>query len=328
MSRPDPTPAAQAADKLRTGLIYSPRYLNHITGEGHPERPERCRAIVDALREAGVEKHLVKIEPRLADAEDILRCHTADYLRLAENEIHWGVSELSTGDTNVCEASFDVSVLAAGGVLAAVDAVIESKVHNAFCVVRPPGHHATANRGMGFCIFNNVAIGARYAQKKHGVGRALIVDWDVHHGNGTQDIFYEDGSVFYFSTHQSPWYPGTGNPDETGAGAGKGCTLNCPAPAGAGHGEIFGAFTERLVPAMKKFKPEFVFISAGFDSRRDDPLGGFVLDDADFADLTRILLDLAREHADGRLVSVLEGGYNPAGLASAATAHVRALRAG
>jgi acetoin utilization deacetylase AcuC-like enzyme len=181
---------------------------------------------------------------------------------------------------------------------------------------------------MGFCIFNNVAIAARYAQKKHKIKRVLIADWDVHHGNGTQNIFYEDPSVFFFSTHLYPHYPGTGSEGETGSGSGRGTILNCPLPRGSGRTEIVGAFQEKLVPAADKFKPDLVLVSAGFDSRAGDPLGGFTLGDRDFAELTRIMLGIAEKHADGRLVSVLEGGYDLTGLASASAAHVKTLATG
>jgi len=200
--------------------------------------------------------------------------------------------------------------------------VMEGRAVNAFCAVRPPGHHASEERGMGFCLFNNIAIAARYAQKKYGVGRALIVDWDVHHGNGTQDIFYRDGSVFYFSTHQSPWYPGTGDADETGEGPGKGTTMNVPCASGSGRKEILDAFQHKLLPAARNFKPDLTLISAGFDSRLGDPLGELTLSDADFSDLTHIMLEIG----GGRLVSVLEGGYSLSGLGAASAAHVEALQ--
>jgi acetoin utilization deacetylase AcuC-like enzyme len=179
---------------------------------------------------------------------------------------------------------------------------------------------------MGFCLFNNVAIAARYARKKYGIDRAVIVDWDVHHGNGTQDIFYSDGSVFYFSTHQSPWYPGTGPANETGEGKGKGTTMNCPYASGSGRKEILGAFQGKLIPAMRDFKPDLVLISTGFDSRLGDPLGQFTLSDTDFADLTKVMLEIADHYSGGRVVSVLEGGYSLTGLGAGTVAHVEALR--
>jgi len=238
-----------------------------------------------------------------------------------------GDRSLSTGDTRISPRSLEIARLAAGGVIAAVDAVLAGDVANAFAVVRPPGHHATPKRGMGFCLFNNVAIAARHAQAVHGIDRVLIADWDVHHGNGTQDIFYEDGSVLFFDTHQHPLYPGTGLADETGRGPGQGLTINCPFPAGSGRKEIVGAFRERLLPAAARFRPELVLVSAGFDSRIDDPLGSFTLTDDDFTELTSLVKEIAAEHASGRLVSTLEGGYSLTGLASAATSHVRALMA-
>jgi len=297
----------------------------HDSGWGHPECADRYDAIFQSLCVSGQIDFLEKIPSRQATDEELLLCHTPAYIRQAHAEITGGISTLSTGDTEVSLASYDAALYAVGGVLNAADAVYERKHKNAFCLIRPPGHHATADRGMGFCIFNNAAIAARHVQKKYGVARVLIVDWDVHHGNGTQDIFYEDGSVFYFSTHQSPWYPGTGERAETGRGPGRGTTLNCPLPAGAGRDEIFPAFNRELNDAMEEFKPGFIIVSAGFDSRIEDPLGSFRLTDQDFYDLTRLLLDLAARHCEGRLLSILEGGYNLAGLALAATSHVSAL---
>ncbi len=323
-----PPASQESAARLRAGLVYSAEYKRHLTGLGHPESPRRLDAIVEALEPGRLGVRLSRIPPRPATREEILYCHTAAYHDLVKREIESGAGALSTGDTTVCRQSYEVALLAAGGVLAAVDAVMAGRVRGAFCAVRPPGHHARAAQGMGFCIFNNAAIAARYAQKKHKIGKVLIVDWDVHHGNGTQDIFYEDGSVFYFSTHQWPFYPGTGRQDETGRGAGAGTTLNCPFGMGAGRKEILGAFRQRLVPAADRFKPELVIVSAGFDGRIDDLLGGFRLTDEDFADLTEVVKDVARRHARGRVVSVLEGGYNLDGLAKATAAHVGALGSG
>ncbi len=306
---------------MATGLYADPACKEHATGPGHPERPARFDAVLSGLESLV----LVRLESRRATLEELALCHSPGYIALAQKEIRAGSSELSTGDTVVSPGSWDAALLAAGGALQAVDAVMERAVGNAFCAVRPPGHHATPDRGMGFCIFNNAALAARHARSAHGLKRVLLVDWDVHHGNGTQDIFYRDGCVFFFSTHQSPGYPGTGSARETGAGEGEGMTLNCPFPPGAGRDKILGAFEERLVPAADRFRPELVVISAGFDSRADDPLGEFRLTDADFSDLTRCVLGIADRHAEGRVVSVLEGGYSLEGLAKGAGAHVRAL---
>ena len=264
---------------------------------------------------------------RVASEDEIALVHGREYIAKVKREIAAGAHELSTGDTNVGQRSFDVAVRAVGGVLNAVDAVVAGKAANAFCAVRPPGHHARPDQGMGFCIFNNIAIAARYAQRKHGLAKVMIADWDVHHGNGTQDTFYRDGSVFFMSTHQSPWYPGTGAADETGEGKGKGCILNFPFPAGSGRSEIVAVFRENLRRAADAFKPDLVMISAGFDSRDGDPLGRFRLSDMDFTDLTKIMLEIAGMHSNGRLVSVLEGGYNLSGLEAAVGAHVKALAA-
>jgi acetoin utilization deacetylase AcuC-like enzyme len=305
-----------------TGLAADPVCKEHLTGPGHPEQPARFDAAVGALH--GLD--LVPIAPRLANHDELALCHSRKYIQLAEREIFDGFHELSTGDTIISPKSLDAALRATGQALNAVDAIIAKQISNAIGIGRPPGHHATPVRGMGFCIFNTVAIAARYAQHKHGIGRVLIADWDVHHGNGTQDIFYTDGSVFFFSTHQSPWYPGTGARSERGEGAGEGMTLNCPFPSGSGRKEILGAFQDQLLAAADEVKPEFVLISAGFDSRAGDPLGQFLLTDEDFADLTRVMREIADKHANGRLLSVLEGGYSLTGLAAGVRAHVEALQ--
>jgi len=264
-------------------------------------------------------------EAGFATEDEVALCHGRDYMAIAAHDILSGKRDLSTGDTTIGPHLLEVALQAVGGVLNAVDGVMSRDLANAFCAVRPPGHHARPDQGMGFCIFNNIAIAARHAQKKYGIDKVMIVDWDVHHGNGAQDIFYEDGSVFFFSTHQWPLYPGTGPARETGAGKGTGATMNRPFAAGAGRQEVFGVFKEDLRRAADEFKPELVLISAGFDSRIGDPLGGFTLEDQDFADLTKVMIEIAGQHAEGRLVSVLEGGYNLSGLGAAATAHVKAL---
>jgi acetoin utilization deacetylase AcuC-like enzyme len=310
---------------LATALLADPVSRDHLAGRFHPECPERFDAVLDGLREAGLLDRLVSIQPRAATLDELLICHASGYIDTARRDIASGARFLSTGDTEVSPSSWEAAMHAAGGVLNAVDAVVAGRARNAFCAVRPPGHHAGAARGMGFCVFNNVALGARYAQRRHGLERVLIVDWDVHHGNGTQDIFYSDPSVFYFSTHQWPLYPGTGRAEETGDGAGRGTTMNFPFPPGAGRREILGAVRERLLPAAAEFQPELVLVSAGFDSRAGDPLGRFTLTDEDFAALTEAVMEIAAHSAGGRLVSVLEGGYDLAGLASAAAAHVAAL---
>ncbi|HXE14316.1 MAG TPA: histone deacetylase [Bryobacteraceae bacterium] len=309
----------------RTGLIFDPAVSGHETGPGHPEQPARVSAIFNQLRERETLQQLQQITARMATEDELALAHDRGYIELVRREVASEREELSTGDTVISPHSFEAAKLAAGSICAAVDAVFAGEIDNAFCLARPPGHHAEHNRGMGFCLFNNVAVGARYAQKRYGAERVLIADWDVHHGNGTQEIFYRDPSVFFFSTHQSPWYPGTGAANETGNGPGAGLTSNCPLPAGSGRKEIVGAFRELLLPALHKFQPDLVLISAGFDSRIGDPLGGFTLEDEDFADLTRLMVDAAATSAHDRVISVLEGGYNLKGLASAANAHVEAL---
>ena len=311
---------------MTTALLLDPIFKNHITGGGHPECPERYDAVTAALEP--LTGRLQPIPLRRASEDELALCHSRQYIRQAAHDILSGMTELSTGDTTVCPDSFEIASQAAGSVLNAIDWVMDKRASNAFCAVRPPGHHATPSRGMGFCVFNNVAVAARYAQHRHGVERVLIADWDVHHGNGTQDAFYSDGDVFFFSTHQSPWYPGTGAYSEQGDGEGEGATLNLPFPAGSGREEILtSGFEGHLLAAAKTFMPDLVLISAGFDSRAGDPLGRFLLTDKDFRGLTQVMLEIADEYAGGRLVSVLEGGYNLQGLGSAVAAHVEELAA-
>ena len=316
---------AMSSASPSVGLLLDKIYIEHDTGPGQPESPARYEAVTKALNEAGLVEKMQSIPSRPALMEELEMCHVRGYIESAQRDAASGADTLRTGDTQICPHSYDVALRAAGGVMNAVDAVMTGKLRRAFCAVRPPGHHARPAQGMGFCLFNNIAIGARHAQRKHGAEKILIVDWDVHHGNGTQDIFYEDGSVLFFSSHQSPWYPFTGHQEETGAGKGKNCTINAPFAAGAGMKEVGGAIFDRLLPVADKFKPDLVMISAGFDSRVNDPLGHFQLTDENFITLTQELMKFAHSQCEGRLVSVLEGGYRLSGLASAVKAHVRAL---
>jgi len=320
--------AGQTPPPRPTGLVYDDVYLKHLSGNsGHPERPERLTAIWDGLQKAGLTRDVRRIPPRRATDDELALVHDRSYVALVRRELSdvRGYEELSTGDTLVSRDSLDAALSAAGGVLNAVDAVMKGTVRNAFCAVRPPGHHAGPARGQGFCIFNNVAIAARYVQKTYGVRRVLIVDQDYHHGNGTQDIFYEDGSVLYFSTHHFGAYPGTGAASETGRGKGAGKILNVPMPPGAGDAEFLQAFETKLVPAARAFKPEFILISAGFDGMRRDVLGLFDITPQGFAGIARVVVNLANELCGGRLVSVLEGGYRLDGLAESVAAHVSVL---
>ncbi len=313
--------------KSVVGYCTDPIYHKHLAGIPHVEQPARLVAIDKKLKESGLSEKVTKIKAAAADTARIEAAHDKKYVAKAAAEIKEGRRQLSTGDTIVSKDSLDAALWAAGGAMAAVDAVMAGTVKSAFCAVRPPGHHATPNRGMGFCIFNNIAVAARYIQQKHELKNVLIVDWDVHHGNGTQDIFYSDPSVLFFSTHQHPLYPGTGPATDIGAGRGAGYTINCPMPAGTGDKEIIVAFEKKLLPEAKKFKPDFVLISAGFDSRVGDPLGGFKVTDDGFVRLTKMVMDIANESASGRIVSLLEGGYNLEGLAAAVAAHIGALGA-
>ena len=309
----------------KTGFLCDDIYLKHITGASHPEKPQRLTAIVQRLKEGGLLPELVTLKPSPASQEWLTAVHTPEYVERVRKSCEEGAQYMDSSDTPISAESYEVAVAAVGGVLSAIDAVMEGKVRNAFCAVRPPGHHALKDRAMGFCLFNNVAIAARYIQKKHDLKKVLIVDWDVHHGNGTQEAFYDDLTVLYFSVHQYPFYPGTGSAEEKGRGKGLNYNVNVPLRAGSGDKDFERAFREKLMPAALDFRPDFVLISAGFDAHEDDPLGGMKVTARGYGQLTRIVKELAETCCKGRLVSVLEGGYSLEGMAESVEAHLRAL---
>ena len=292
-----------------TGLVYDPVFLDHDAGWGHPERRQRLEAIVHRLDQSGLRDALTTIESPPVESRWLEEVHHPQYPDLVRAVCEAGNSMLPTGDTNVCSDSHDIARKAAGGTLAACDAIMDGTVRNAFCAVRPPGHHATHRGGMGFCVFNNVAVAARYLQRHHGLERIAILDWDVHHGNGTQDIFYEDPTVLFASTHLWPFYPGTGQAGETGAGEGVGATLNVPMSFGDGDDEILDAFDRVFREAVTDFDPDFVLVSAGYDAHGEDLLGQMTVTDEGFQRLAAIVKELAEECCDGRLLATLEGGY-------------------
>jgi acetoin utilization deacetylase AcuC-like enzyme len=309
--------------KRKVGVHFSEQYERHDTGQWHPESMQRYRVLRAALEE--LPKEIEMIPGRVATVAEILLVHEAWYHDVVYQDVESFAQKLRTGDTAICEESYEVAREAAGAMLACADAVMEGKVDSVYCAVRPPGHHATATRGMGFCIFNHVAIAARYLQKRHKLKRIAIIDWDVHHGNGTEDIFVEDPDVYYISLHQEGIYPFTGLAQQRGVGKGEGFTLNLPLPA-ASEGELaLKVWDERITPALEAFQPEFLLISAGFDARENDPIGGLKWKDETFVAMTHRCVKLAEKHAKGRIVSMLEGGYFPPGLASASVAHVKAL---
>ena len=307
----------------KTGFAYHSDYLNHDTGPGHPERPDRLHASLAALQQSDVWEQLLPVEPTPASVAQIAYAHNPAYSEHIRQHCEREIP--LTYDTTVCHESFEIALLSTGGVLRAADAVATGIVQNAFAMVRPPGHHATPGQSMGFCLFNNIAVAARYLQQEHGVGKVAIVDWDVHHGNGTQDIFYEDDSVFFFSIHQSPLYPGTGSSRERGSGKAHGTTLNVPMPPGSGDDEYTRVFTDILIPALRDFSPEFLLISAGFDAHYLDPLAGTEITADGFATLTDLVLAFAEEVTSGRVVSALEGGYSLEGVSESVVAHVDRL---
>lgn len=310
---------------MTTGFCYDPRFLNHDTGTGHPERPQRLSSTISYLERQAWFTGLRPIAASLAPMEAIGRIHTAEYIAHARSEIASGVSYLDSRDVAVSSDSFEVAQLATGAALNLCDAVMAGQIRNGFSLARPPGHHAEAGEALGFCIFNNIAIAARHLQAVHGLERIAILDWDVHHGNGTQHSFDEDPSVLYISTHQYPFYPGTGAATETGIGAGIGSILNCPLPAGSGAVEYELAFHEQILPKLHEFKPEFILISCGFDAHENDPLGSMELPTDFFGAMTAWMMEVADVHCAGRIVSLLEGGYDIEAMQSCTEVHLRTL---
>ncbi len=306
---------------MTTALLYDPIFLEHLTPANHPEKPQRVEAAfktlvaLDWLQRA----NLVQLAPRAATVEELAAVHDRAYIRSVEEACKQIAHEAAHGgrktrffatDTYVSAKSYEAALKAAGAPLTAIDAIMQGQVKNAYCLVRPPGHHALPDEAMGFCLFNNVAVAARYAIDQHGLERVLIIDYDVHHGNGVQDIFYEDPRVLYFSVHQAPFYPGTGASDERGEGAGLGTTINVPLPAETGFETYEPIFRQFLLSAADRFDPQLILVSAGFDAHWSDPLGSMTLSTAGYARLTEIVIKMAQQLCNGRVVMVQEGGYN------------------
>jgi acetoin utilization deacetylase AcuC-like enzyme len=308
----------------KTAVVVDQQYLKHFAGESHPERPERIRVLLELAGGLNREKFQL-LPPKAANRADVEHTHGTDHVRLVESTSSINRYALD-GDTITCRDSFGVGLLAVGGFLNLLDSIAAKESRNGFALVRPPGHHALRNRAMGFCLFNTMAIGAEYLKRTYGVKKILIMDWDVHHGNGTQDAFYDDPSVLFISTHQFPFYPGSGAVNEVGVNDGEGYTINVPLPAGCADGEYLQVFEEIVAPATERFEPEWILVSAGFDPHRRDPLGGMGVTEAGFRAMAQKLLVLAERFADGRIAFLLEGGYDLAGLRDSVGAVLDAMQ--
>jgi acetoin utilization deacetylase AcuC-like enzyme len=310
----------------RTGIVRDERYIEHVTDDYHPENPNRLRSIYAMLRQEDMEGLFAEIPPRLATREELEMVHLPSYVDLIASTAGQPARRLDP-DTVASPKSYEAACLAVGGVLEAIEAVTQGKADNAFALVRPPGHHAERNRAMGFCIFNNIAIGAKYVMEGHGTERILVIDWDVHHGNGTQNAFYEDPRVLYFSTHRYGFfYPGTGAPAEVGSGKGEGFTINVPMSPGSGDADYGNVFLHLLKPIALSYKPQLIFVSAGFDTYSRDPLGGMRMTENGYARLTNITMDIAQRTCGGKIIIGLEGGYDLDGLATSVKAVLKELR--
>ena len=298
---------------MKAGYVYHPIYLKHDTGQ-HVERAGRLEAIIAYLEETGLKQQLSPIQPRAATVEEILLVHHKQYIEEIQQVAQRGGGWLDA-DTVMSADSYEAAIYAVGGVIKATEAVMDGEVGSAFALVRPPGHHAPVARAMGFCLFNNVAIAAKYALNKYKLERIVIIDFDVHHGNSTHDVFYDDTHVLYISTHQYPFYPGTGAIEQTGDGAAKGATVNVPLPPGCGDAEYLQVFKQVIVPAVERFNPRLILVSAGYDSHWADHLAMMQVSTTGFADMVKVIKGLADELCGGRLAFSLEGGYNLKALA-------------
>ena len=309
----------------RTGIVKDERYIEHVMDPGHPESPERLKAIYRMLEEDGMKGKFMRVKPREATREELGMIHSASYIDLVASTAGKPQYRLDM-DTSTCARTYEAALLAAGGFMELIKTVMEGKLDNGFALVRPPGHHAEQDQAMGFCLFNNVAIGAKYAIKSFSLQRILIVDWDVHHGNGTQHSFYEDPQVLFFSIHRYGFfYPGTGAATEVGKGKGEGFNVNIPLTAGC-QDSVYATFFESILkPIALEYRPELVLVSAGFDTYYDDPLGGMGVTPAGFSRLTQIVLEIAEATAHGRVAMTLEGGYNISGQCESVKAVLKEL---
>ena len=307
----------------KTGYISDPFYLKH-KNEPHPENPGRLNAIQKNIESSKYYNNLTLIQPRKATVEDIAKVHGTGYIRSVEDSCRNGIRNLDA-DTVISADSYQAALLSAGAGLEALDKILEGTVSNAFCAVRPPGHHAEQNKAMGFCLFNNVGVIARYAQDVKNIQKIFIFDWDVHHGNGTQHSFYKDSSIYYSSIHQYPFYPGTGGVDETGTGDGLGSNLNLPMRAYSCDADYINAIEHKLIPVIQKFNPDLIIISAGFDAHENDPLAQINLSTDCYGKMTQKLMEIANDVCNGRILSMLEGGYDYSALADSVQLHVETL---